>query len=106
MDNFIFYGDWQISWLSVEKGWTLYVSFVSPKFNTEKLEYLKLEVGFFRDLAKGVTSCKHLIGLCDIEQQRTVRELVAKYSRNRHDQSKTISEILGRDKNSSEEPKI
>ncbi|WP_310482552.1 hypothetical protein [Chamaesiphon sp. VAR_48_metabat_403] len=98
MDNFVFYGDWAISWKPVEPvGWIFYIDFLLPRGKQKDFDSLKLEVGFFRDLEKGKESCKHLSELCRLKIKSSVVSLVAQYSRNRHDRFRAIREILGRE---------
>lgn len=98
LNNFIHYGDWTISWeIAGTTGWTFYIEFLPPRGKSEKLDWLKTEVGFFRDLDRGKMICEHLIDLSVIKIRLSVVNLAAQYSRNRHDRDRAIREILGRD---------
>lgn len=98
MDNFIHYGDWTISWVPTETtGWMFYIEFLPPRSNNKKIEWLKIEVGFFRNLDSGKVVCKHLIDICVIKIRVSVVNIAAQYSRDRHDQARAIRRILGRD---------
>lgn len=98
VNNFIHYGDWTISWVPTgTTGWMFYIEFLPPRGNSKKIEWLKIEVGFFRNLDAGKVVCEHLIDLCVIKIRLSIVNLAAQYSRNRHDQDRAIREILGRD---------
>jgi hypothetical protein len=98
INNFVFYSGWKITCKSIEPvGWTFYIELVPPMTINTQIKDLKLEVGFFRRLENGYTSSRSLIDLCAEVQRNAIVETVAQYSRNRHDRSRAIREILGRD---------
>lgn len=86
---------WSIQRKAVEpKGWNFYINFCPTSREGVLLRPLNLDVGFFRDLKKGEESCQRLIDFCIEIQRDEIVEIVARYSRNRHDSSRAIREIL------------
>lgn len=94
----VFYSGWRITCESIKPvGWTFYIELAEAMTINTQIRDLKLEVGFFRKLDNGYKSSRNLIDLCAEVQRNAIVETVAQYSRNRHDRSRAIREILGRD---------